>query len=199
MLMMYGLMSLNPINATLAQQVDTVFNTKGNVAIVQKENIEQVSKTEVKPVVEEVKPVEQPQPVVEAPVVVEEPIVEEPEVVQNTVNVNGEERTYRRKVNIVATHYTVSVRDCGNTLGITASGKKVREGMISVPKNISFGTEIVLEDKGGNTKKYVAEDTGSAIKWLDEDTMKVDIFVPDATYEELMDLGKVYYTGYILE
>jgi hypothetical protein len=106
---------------------------------------------------------------------------------------------YYRKVNIVATHYTNSVSDCGNTKGITASGVRASRGTIAVPKSISFGTEIILEDEAGNKQKVVAQDRGGAIKWLNEDTMKIDVFVPNATKRQLLQLGVKHYTGYILE
>lgn len=106
---------------------------------------------------------------------------------------------YYRKVNIVATHYTNSVADCGNTKGITASGIRASRGTIAVPHSIPFGTEIILEDETGSKQKVVAQDRGGAIKWIDENTMKIDVFVPNATKKQLLQLGVKHYTGYILE
>lgn len=118
--------------------------------------------------------------------------------VEKTILFDGQMYRYR-KVNIVATHYTSSVADCGNTKGVTASGVRASRGMVAVPHNIPFGTQIVLEDEQGNKQKVIAQDRGGAIKWINEDTMKIDVFVPNATKKQILDLGVKKYTGYILE
>lgn len=150
-------------------------------------------KTETK---EEVKPIEEAQ----KPLTVNIPAKEiNTNSIKETVTFDGETYYYKRKINIVATHYTNSVADCGNTKGVTASGVRASRGMVAVPKNIPFGTEIVLVDEGGNKQKVIAQDTGSAIKWINADTMKIDVFVPNATKKQILDMGVKHYTGYILE
>jgi hypothetical protein len=125
--------------------------------------------------------------------------VERNKFVKNEIVINGETHIYKRKINIVGTFYTNSKADCGKTDGITKSGLRASRGIIATPPDIAFGTNIVLEDKDGNMKKYSVQDRGSAIKWIDENTMKVDIFIPKATAKQIQKLGKKYYTGYILE
>ena len=64
------------------------------------------------------------------------------------------------------TAYTEGIESCGKlsthpAYGITASGKRVREGMIAVDtRYIPFGTKVYIEGLG----VFVAEDTGGAIK-----------------------------------
>lgn len=117
---------------------------------------------------------------------------------RETIVYNGQEYYYR-KVNIIATHYTNSIADCGKTDGISASGVPISRGMVAVPKSIPFGTEIILEDAQGNKEKVIAQDRGSAIKWINNDTMKIDVFVPNVTKKQINNLGVKKYTGYIIE
>lgn len=124
--------------------------------------------------------------------------LEEEKKKQCMVNLGNESYKYARKVNVVATYYTNSAFDCGKTDGITASGLKASRGMVAVPKDIPFNTSIILEDSKGNKHKVVAQDRGGAIRWLSDDTMKMDVFVPNATDEEISNMGVTRYTGYIL-
>jgi 3D (Asp-Asp-Asp) domain-containing protein len=72
------------------------------------------------------------------------------------------------------TMYAATVEQCGNTLGITASGKKVTTNpechTVAVdPKVIPLGTKLIIEGYDGIV--FEATDTGSAINGND-----VDIF-----------------------
>jgi len=72
------------------------------------------------------------------------------------------------------TMYAATVEQCGNTLGITASGKKVTTNpechTVAVdPKVIPLGTKLLIEGYDGIV--FEATDTGSAINGND-----VDIF-----------------------
>lgn len=55
----------------------------------------------------------------------------------------------------------------------------------ATPSNIPYGSFIELDNMG----LYKVVDTGGAIKWIDNDTMKIDIFIPYATIKELNNLG----------
>lgn len=70
------------------------------------------------------------------------------------------------------TMYAATVEQCGNTLGITASGKKVTTNpechTVAVdPKIIPLGTKLIIE--GYNGIVFEATDTGGDIKnyWID--------------------------------
>ena len=57
--------------------------------------------------------------------------------------------------------YNATVEQCGKADGITASGKKVKEGRtLACPKKYKFGTEIEIEGLG----VYECQDRGGAIK-----------------------------------
>lgn len=74
------------------------------------------------------------------------------------------------------TAYTEGFESCGKlpthpAYGITASGKRVKEGMIAVDtRYIPFGTKVYIEGLG----VFVAEDTGGAIKGN-----RIDIYMSD--------------------
>jgi 3D (Asp-Asp-Asp) domain-containing protein len=117
-----------------------------------------------------------------------------------------------KSLNFIITYYTNSVRDCGNTKGVSASGLNlVREtkrqysrGLIkrityiAVPKGIKFGTKFYIKGIG----ECLAVDRGGSIKYKyinGKKYMKVDVFVYKATYKQLMKLGKKYATGYVIK
>lgn len=79
---------------------------------------------------------------------------------------------YKKVLTMTATAYDLSYESTGKKpgdkyYGITASGTKVREGVVAVdPKVIPLGTKLYVESLDGR-KDYgfcVAEDTGGAIK-----------------------------------
>lgn len=93
-------------------------------------------------------------------------------------------------IDIVETYYTNSVKNCGKTDAISASGKLLdRGGYIAAPYDIEFGTIIITKDDKNNYGEYEVQDRGGAIKWIDNHTMKIDIFVPNATQKQLEKLG----------
>lgn len=74
------------------------------------------------------------------------------------------------------TKYAATVEQCGNDLGITASGKKVTTNpecwTVAVdPKVIPLGTLLMIDLPGYDSVIFEATDTGSAIKGND-----IDIF-----------------------
>jgi 3D (Asp-Asp-Asp) domain-containing protein len=73
--------------------------------------------------------------------------------------------------------YNATVEQCGKSDGITASGKKVKEGRtLACPPEYEFGTQIEIEGMG----TYTCEDRGGAIKGN-----KFDIYM-----EEVKDAKK---------
>ena len=94
---------------------------------------------------------------------------------------------------IILTFYSVDAEQCGNNLGITASGKHIQEGMCAAPTSINFGKVISLS----NGQSYVVEDRGSSkyIKWIDNNTFRIDVYVPSK--EQAERLGVQTYTGVI--
>ena len=76
--------------------------------------------------------------------------------------------------NFYLTMYAATVEQCGNTLGITASGKKVTEDpschTVAVdPKVIPLGTYLKIDLPGYEDVIFQATDTGGDIKnyWID--------------------------------
>lgn len=76
--------------------------------------------------------------------------------------------------NFYITMYAATVEQCGNDLGITASGKKVTEDptcwTVAVdPKVIPLGTKLVIDLDGYESVIFEASDTGGDIKnyWID--------------------------------
>lgn len=87
------------------------------------------------------------------------------------------------------THYCACTRCCGpNAQGITASGKRVAEGMVAMSSHYPFGTQIMI-----NGVMYTVEDRGGA--GIENDISRVDIFVPDHNYA--LRLGRFQTTAYI--
>ena len=76
--------------------------------------------------------------------------------------------------NFYITMYAATVEQCGNSLGITASGKKVTEDptcwTVAVdPKVIPLGTYLKIDLPGYENVTFQATDTGGDIKnyWID--------------------------------
>ncbi len=76
--------------------------------------------------------------------------------------------------NFYITFYAATVDQCGNDLGITASGKKVTEDPLAHtiavdPKVIPLGTKVMIDLPGYEQVIFEASDTGGDIKnyWID--------------------------------
>lgn len=102
----------------------------------------------------------------------------------------------------VLTYYGSTVNECGNDLGITASGKKVQSGMVASPPCLSFGTQIQIGDN-----VYVVEDRGHPdfIKQNNDGSIRLDVYIPrlsgesTAQYEKRVnDMGVKRVQGVIL-
>ena len=85
-----------------------------------------------------------------------------------------EEEKLNHRRNFIVTYYGATYNECGNNHFITASGVPVEEGHIAVPRNIPFGSKIILEGK-----EYIATDTGNPkyICELSDGTLRVDVFI----------------------
>ena len=87
------------------------------------------------------------------------------------------------------THYCACTRCCGpNAQGITASGKRVSEGMVAMSSHYPFGTQIMI-----NGVMYTVEDRGGS--GIENDISRVDIYVSDHNYA--LRLGRFKTTAYI--
>ena len=85
------------------------------------------------------------------------------------------------------TAYTVSYESCGKIDGITASGKRVTDGMIAAPSSVPFGTVISIDGKD-----LVVEDRGGAIVIQKDGTYNIDYYV--STRKKAIEYGVKYTT-----
>lgn len=82
---------------------------------------------------------------------------------------------------------------CNTNTGITASGERVQEGMVALPKNIPFGTKVVIPSLD---KEYVCEDRGGFIEYTDEGYMRVDVYME--SHSECLQFGRFVIDGYLI-
>lgn len=82
---------------------------------------------------------------------------------------------------------------CDLNTGITASGKNVQEGMVALPKDIPFGTKVVIPSLH---KEYVCEDRGGFIEYTNEGYMRVDVFLN--SHNECIKYGRFVVDGYLV-
>ena len=132
--------------------------------------------------------------------IVTEPVSEIIEKGTNNLIVTSRGNTsYRKAVTMTATAYDLSFESCGKRpgdkyYGLTASGTKVRPGVVAVdPKVIPLGTKLYVKSLDG-TKDYgfaVAEDTGGAIKGN-----KIDLFFHNS--KDVYKFGRRKVKVYIL-
>ena len=103
----------------------------------------------------------------------------------------------------VLTYYGLLSSECGNTKGITASGKRISRGMIASPPQLKFGTRIMIE---GN--EYVVEDRGSSkyIKVNNDGSIRLDVYLPkidgesdNEYYKRIQSKGVKRVQGYIIK
>lgn len=101
----------------------------------------------------------------------------------------------KKEYNVIISYYTNSVADCGKTDAIGANNKKMKYGYIAMPKEFPFNTKIELEGIG----VFENQDRGSAIRKINGDTIKIDMYIPNATRKQLLQMGIKKVKGYILE
>ena len=115
---------------------------------------------------------------------------------KNAVIVKGYVMTYKGE--FFLTMYAATVEQCGNTLGITASGKKVttdptcRTCAVD-PSVIPLGTYLIIEGYDGIV--WCATDTGSAVKgWhidLFTDSEQESLTFPNVSGEKVWIVKKI--------
>jgi 3D (Asp-Asp-Asp) domain-containing protein len=89
--------------------------------------------------------------------------------------------------NVEISFYTNSENNCSSTAAITASGAHANSETIATPSNIPFGTSIYIEGLGNK----IVQDRGGAIKNEGNGVMKIDVYVPNASERELLNMGIV--------
>ena len=101
----------------------------------------------------------------------------------------GSEGTPISTLEVDVTHYCACTLCCGeNAAGITASGKRVSQGMVAMSSHYPFGTQIKI-----NGVMYTVEDRGGS--GIENDIHRVDIYVPD--HNEALRLGRFKTTAQI--
>ncbi len=106
----------------------------------------------------------------------------------------GDTLRFSKAIDMKATSYTASFKDTGKNpgdagFGITATGAKVRKGIIAVdPRVIPLGTRVYIEvpGKAADYGYAVAADTGSAIKGN-----KIDVYLNSNSAVEAWGVRRV--------
>ena len=106
----------------------------------------------------------------------------------------GDTLRLSKAIDMKATSYTASFKDPGKQpgepgFGITATGAKVRRGIIAVdPRVIPLGTRVYVEvpGKAADYGYAVAADTGGAIKGN-----KIDVYLDTSSAVEACGVRKV--------
>lgn len=88
-------------------------------------------------------------------------------------------------INVIVSYYTNNISDCNKIDGIGANNVKLSRGNIAMPKEYPFGTKLYLESMG----VYINQDIGGAIKRINNNTIKIDMYIPDASEEYIRKLG----------
>ena len=72
---------------------------------------------------------------------------------------------------------------------VDAQGNKLIYGTLAVPRDMELGTEFTIDGYEG---MFIARDRGSSkyIKWLDDTTVKIDMFIPRKNGESNKDYFK---------
>ena len=101
-------------------------------------------------------------------------------------------------IDVVATYYTNSYSDCSKNDGIGANNIRLSRGHIAAPKEYKFGTKFVFEDKG-NYEVYEVQDRGGVIRKLNNHTIKVDIYIPNASAKYINQLGVKHFKAKVIK
>lgn len=103
------------------------------------------------------------------------------------------EETNHQDVMLEVSYYCACELCCDIETGITASGTTVQEGRtIAMPSNVPFGTKVYIEELDHT---FIVEDRGGYIKQLDDNTMRVDVYVD--SHELALELGRHMSRGII--
>lgn len=84
-----------------------------------------------------------------------------------------EEDSHKRM--FIVSYYGATKNECGNEHFVTSSGVPVQDGHIAVPKEIPFGSKVIIDGV-----EYLATDRGNPkyICILNNGDIRVDVFVP---------------------
>lgn len=67
--------------------------------------------------------------------------------------------------------------------------KSHNEPIVALPSDVTYGSYIEFDKEIRGNTIFKCVDAGGAIKWLDDNTIVVDVFVPEAdSYEELINM-----------
>ncbi|OON98205.1 MAG: hypothetical protein ATN36_01170 [Epulopiscium sp. Nele67-Bin005] len=88
--------------------------------------------------------------------------------------------TYYEPMEAIVTFYTGLAAENGGFEGMNAIGGLLEVGSIAAPKDIPFGTSIIIPNLPSdvNTAIFEVDDRGGAIKRLSDNKIKLDIYVP---------------------
>ena len=109
----------------------------------------------------------------------------------NLINKLGYEPSKVVKVNCVVTFYYA---DCTILQGGYNDKKGVplhshSEPIVALPSDVTYGSYIEFDKEIRGNTMFKNVDTGGAIKWLNDNTIVVDVFVPEASsYNELINM-----------
>jgi len=86
-----------------------------------------------------------------------------------------------------------SCSQCSDGWGTnTASGLPVQEGFVALPKDIPFGTKVIIPELGA---EYTCQDRGGFIEYTDEGYMRVDVYM--SSHEACLQFGRFVVEGYL--
>jgi len=176
------------INGLSKKQPTSKPIVKAKTIVNKKVNINKVIK---KPVIKVVKKVE----------VVKKKEVKIAKVIKKNKKVVKKE-SGRETINILISYYTNDYESCQNDRGISASGKNLvtasRGGSdvtyVAAPRSIPFGTKLYIKNIG----ICRVEDRGGSVNFKNG-YMVIDVFVPNASHQELQNKGIMKTKGYIIK
>lgn len=106
------------------------------------------------------------------------------------------------EVNIHVSYYTdLPIENTPNKPTTDAQGNKLTYGTIAIPRDLPLGTTFIIDGFDG---EYVGRDRGSRkyIKWIDDNTMKIDMYIPRKSgesnstyYKRVNNMGVTKTTG----
>lgn len=107
-------------------------------------------------------------------------------------------------INVRVSFYTGLARENGGYTELNAIGGPLKIGSLAAPKDVPFGSRFIIKNLPDDvqTDSFIVDDRGSAITWMNNHTMKVDVYVKrksgesDAAYfRRTNDLGIIYTTA----
>lgn len=118
-----------------------------------------------------------------------------------------DEKQNYEEYNAIVSYYTYLPECTGSGLGITASGKKVSETSVAIPRKdnvLKFGTKIefktlapqYMKDYNSKYLTRIADDTGNSnyIRKMEDGTYRLDVFCPKLPNETDKEYHKRVYS-----